>query len=148
MPSSSLNRPMSRLSLPSLFARDMRGMSKVRIGRGDVRLEAPEILVLAADGIAGGDGNPGLAVIAAVHVHPEDVLLGPVIVDDLGALDDAVWAEVARRGAGEQGADVGPLDQVGGGVAVDVAERVAAALVLADHVVGSVDLDEACAVGL
>lgn len=104
--------------------------------------------VLAADRVPFGNANAGIAVVAAVDVHPHDILARLVIVDDLGALDDAVRAEVAGRGPREQSALEGPSHQIGGGVAVDVLEGRAARLVLADQVESVVDADDAGAVGV
>lgn len=76
-------------------------------------------------------------------MHVQDVLLGRVVVDDLGPLDDAVRAQVAGARARQQRADVRPLHQVRRRVAVDVLEGRPVRLVLADQVVRRPDLDGA-----
>ena len=115
---------------------------------GCLRLEAPNILVFSADGISRGHCDAGLAIAAAVHVHPEHILLGLVIVDDLGSLDYAVGPEISRAGSRQEGANEGPLHEIGRRVAVDVGEGVAATLVLANHVVCAIHHDQTSAMRL
>lgn len=101
--------------------------------------EAPDVLVLAADRIAGSDTNASVLVVRGVDVEPQDVLARAVVLDDLGSLDDAVGAQVAGLlGAGDELSLKAPLDQIRGGVAVDGLERRAAGLLLADHVVDAI----------
>lgn len=57
--------------------------------------EAAAVLVAAADGVAGGDADLGLAVVRRVDVQVQDVGASVRVADDLGALDDAVRAQVA-----------------------------------------------------
>ncbi len=103
--------------------------------------------VFPADRIPRGDADLGLAVATAVDVHPEDVLARLVVEEDLGALDDAIGAEVAGAlAARQQRALVRPPHEVRRREAVDVGEGRAALLVLADQVEGAVHADHAPAV--
>ena len=81
-----------------------------------------QVCILAAHGVTGCDAYLGFFVVAAVDVHPHDVLVGGFVVDYLGSLDHAIGAGVARCCLGQQGAFVVPFDKVGRGVAVDVDE--------------------------
>lgn len=69
-----------------------------------------------------GDADLGLAVVAAVDMHIQDVLLGRVVVNDLGPLDHTARPEIAGTRLREQRADVRPFYQVRRRVAVDVLE--------------------------
>lgn len=96
-----------------------------------------------------GHAHLRFAVARVVNVHVHDVAARSGVAHDLGPLDDAVGAEVAGGGGPrEEGADVGPLHQVGGGVAVDILEGGAERLVLAYQVVGPIGEGDTTAVGL
>ncbi len=112
------------------------------------RLKASDIFVLSAHRIPSGHCNPSLAVATAVHMHPEHILLGFVIVNNLRSFYHPVGPEVARAGSGQERANKRPLDEIRRGVAVDVRKRLAAALVLAYHIVRAVHLNETRAVSL
>ena len=96
------------------------------------RSETALVLKLATYAVADRDTCFRLAVIAAIDVHPQHVLLGGFVVDDLGALDNTIRTEVTGAGAGEKGADEGPFHQVFTAVAVDVLEVCAVCFVFAD----------------
>lgn len=112
------------------------------------RLKATLVAIAPTDGIARGDADLGLAVVGRVDVQEEDILSRARILEDLGSLDDAAGAQIARRGTREQRALVLPLHQVARRVAVDVLKRRALRLVLPDQVVDAVFNDDAGAVGL
>ena len=111
-------------------------------------LEAPLVHVRPADGAARRDADFCLAVVAAVDVHVEHIFTGRVVVDDLGALDNAAGAQVAGTRLREQRADVAPYHEVCRRVAVDLLERRPVCLILPDHIVGRSDLDDTRSMGL
>jgi hypothetical protein len=73
-------------------------------------------------------------------MHPEDILLGSFVVDNFGALNDTVGAEIAGAGTRQQSADVGPFDQIGAAVAVDVLEVGSVRFILANPTRMGLDL--------
>lgn len=105
------------------------------------RPEAAAIGILATNTITRGDSNAGILIVLAINMQVQDILAGPVVVDNLGPLDNALRAKVTcLGGAREEGAFVLPLHKILGGVAVDVLEVGSVCLVLTNHVVSSVDL--------
>lgn len=97
--------------------------------------------ILAAYTITSGDTNPRILIVWAVDVHVKNILLCLVIVNDLGSFNNPVGAEVpCFASAREECTSVCPFDEIGGGVAVDVLEVCSVCLVLANHVVGSINL--------
>lgn len=105
--------------------------------------------ILPTNRIARRNTNLRLSIIAAVNMHPQHILPRPLIEQHLRPLDNAVRSQIGTpRPARQQRPLISPPHQVRRRVAVDVLERGAAALVLADHVICSVDADHACAVGV
>lgn len=124
-------RPLSSLSM-------LRHRTKGQTGKRTVFL---------ADRIPGRNTNLDIPIVSTVDVHPQDILARPDIEDDFGPFDDAVGSQVAAARARQQRAYVVPLHQVRRGVAVDVQEGRAAALVFADDVVSPIVVDHPGPVG-
>ena len=97
LPSSSLNNPMSRLSLPSLSSRKVssNGPSRLLNGHNHSRLKASQVLILPTDAVPRRYRNPRLAIAATVHMHPEHIFFGLVIINDLGPFNYTVRAKVS-----------------------------------------------------
>jgi hypothetical protein len=146
-----LNRPISRLWKPSGLKLLIYAAGKSRLAPYQYSLlvwTSSALTIPSAHRIASGDSDLGIAIVATVDVHPQHVLPGLVIVDDLGPLDDAVRSLIAATRPRQQRALVLPPDEVIRRVAIDVDERRALALILADEVVCPVYADDTGPVGI
>ena len=68
--------------------------------------------VFPADRIRRRHSNLGITVIAAIGMHPHDILARLVIVQYLGPLDDAVRAQVAASRTREKSTLITPLHKI------------------------------------
>lgn len=106
------------------------------------------LTVFPTNTITSGHTDLGIAIVAAVCMEPQHILLGAIVIDHLRPLHDSVWTQVTTGCFRQQRADISPLYEIFRAVAVDVLERAAVCLVFADEVEGVADLDHACAVRL
>jgi hypothetical protein len=114
--------------------------------RQDNREKAGKLTVLATNLIPRRDPDLGIAIVAAIGVHPQDILARLVVVDDLWPLDDAVRTKITAGAARQQRPLVFPTHQVRRREAVNVGKGRPAGFVLTDQVVSAVHFDNAGAV--